>query len=58
MMAGNPLEEKHKERENRMILGWLAEEGFEKDAVEVRATGVLHQLAEEIYGQLLLEAVN
>ena len=46
LMPSNPLEQKHSEREDKLMEEWLTAESFEKDAVEVESTVVLHSLAE------------
>ncbi len=45
----NALEKKRKEREEKMVRGWLKEENFEKDGTELYSTQALHDAAESIY---------
>jgi uncharacterized protein YlbG (UPF0298 family) len=54
----NPLEQKRKEKEDKLIQIYLTEENFEKDGIELQSTLFLHETAESIYEELLREFMN
>lgn len=58
MLPSNPLEVKRKEREDKLVGGWLKEENFEKDGIELYCTQALHDAAELIYQQLVNECLS
>ena len=41
-----------------MISQWITEENFEKDGIELFSTQALHEVAEDIYNDLLMEMVR
>jgi hypothetical protein len=58
LLPGNPLDLNRTQREDKMLQLWLREDSFERDGIELYSTQALHDTAELIYQQLLIECAK